>query len=177
MRLPLGPLVPRSGGDVYLWRDVVEKTSGWVITLSTDVLPVSRPLREMSDMVLAGGKRCLSRSCTTNVADHGFPEKSWWFPLTFALGRTHTRFCRLFYLSCGALGLVVEGRPVLFLWLLSRQRIALQRWLKGRGSSPHRQTGHTQAGENSTQEKASGVQMGVSPLSLQVPKQPKEKSV
>ena len=39
MGLALGGQVPHSGGDVYLWRDVVEKTRLWVVTLSTDTLP------------------------------------------------------------------------------------------------------------------------------------------
>lgn len=39
MWLPLDLSVPHSGCDDHLGMDVVEKVSGWVITLPTDMLP------------------------------------------------------------------------------------------------------------------------------------------
>lgn len=37
---------------------MVEKTSGWAVTLSPDVFSVSGPLQEIDVVVLEGGKRC-----------------------------------------------------------------------------------------------------------------------
>lgn len=144
--------VPHSGCDDYLGTDVVKKASGWMITLSTDMLPGLQQLWEINDVVLEVGKRCLLQSHTMHMTDCWASLKTEWvISIDIYIRVNPNPILQIFlfvYVGCSA-SLLLAG-------LFSSCSYCLGEGLSGRddprekGAFPHHHTAHTYSGENSS---------------------------